>query len=199
MYKLPDLPYDYDALEPVISKKIMELHHGKHHAAYVNNVNKALAGTAFEDKPIEEVLKNLPGLPENIRMAVQNNGGGHANHTLFWQIMRAPRENNQPSNAVMNKLKSSFGGFQEFKDKINQTGMTRFGSGWSWLVKKADGELSIYSTANQDSPIMNGHTPILGVDVWEHAYYLDYLNDRAAYLSAWWQVVNWDEVEKMLR
>ena len=199
MYKLPDLPYDYDALEPVISKKIMELHHGKHHAAYVNNVNKALAGTAFEDKPIEEVLKNLPGLPENISMAVQNNGGGHANHTLFWQIMRAPRENNQPSNAVMNKLKSSFGGFQEFKDKINQTGMTRFGSGWSWLVKKADGELSIYSTANQDSPIMNGHTPILGVDVWEHAYYLDYLNDRAAYLSAWWQVVNWDEVEKMLR
>ena len=199
MYKLPDLPYDYDALEPVISKKIMELHHGKHHAAYVNNVNKALAGTAFEDKSIEEVLKNLPGLPENIRMAVQNNGGGHANHTLFWQIMRAPRENNQPSNAVMNKLKSSFGGFQEFKDKINQTGMTRFGSGWSWLVKKADGELSIYSTANQDSPIMNGHTPILGVDVWEHAYYLDYLNDRAAYLSAWWQVVNWDEVEKMLR
>ena len=199
MYKLPDLPYDYDALESVISKKIMELHHGKHHAAYVNNVNKALAGTAFEDKPIEEVLKNLPGLPENIRMAVQNNGGGHANHTLFWQIMRAPRENNQPSNAVMNKLKSSFGGFQEFKDKINQTGMTRFGSGWSWLVKKADGELSIYSTANQDSPIMNGHTPILGVDVWEHAYYLDYLNDRAAYLSAWWQVVNWDEVEKMLR
>ncbi|HLB60246.1 MAG TPA: superoxide dismutase [Patescibacteria group bacterium] len=199
MYKLPELPYNYDALEPVISKKIMELHHGKHHAAYVNNVNKALAGTAFEDKPIEEVLKNLPGLPENIRMAVQNNGGGHANHTLFWQIMRAPRENNQPSNAVMNKLKSSFGGFQEFKDKINQTGMTRFGSGWSWLVKKADGELSIYSTANQDSPIMNGHTPILGVDVWEHAYYLDYLNDRAAYLSAWWQVVNWDEVEKMLR
>ena len=199
MYKLPDLPYDYDALEPVISKKIMELHHGKHHAAYVNNVNKALAGTAFEDKSIEEVLKNLPGLPENIHMAVQNNGGGHANHTLFWQIMRAPRENNQPSNAVMNKLKSSFGGFQEFKDKINQTGMTRFGSGWSWLVKKADGELSIYSTANQDSPIMNGHTPILGVDVWEHAYYLDYLNDRAAYLSAWWQVVNWDEVEKMLR
>jgi len=199
MYKLPDLPYDYDALEPVISKKIMELHHGKHHAAYVNNVNKALAGTAFEDKPIEEVLKNLPGLPENIRMAVQNNGGGHANHTLFWQIMRAPRENNQPSNAVMNKLKSSFGGFQEFKDKINQTGMTRFGSGWSWLVKKADGNLSIYSTANQDSPIMDGHTPILGVDVWEHAYYLDYLNDRAAYLSAWWQVVNWDEVEKMLR
>ena len=199
MYKLPDLPYNYDALEPVISKKIMELHHGKHHAAYVNNVNKALAGTAFEDKPIEEVLKNLPGLPENIRMAVQNNGGGHANHTLFWQIMRAPRENNQPSNAVMNKLKSSFGGFQEFKDKINQTGMTRFGSGWSWLVKKADGNLSIYSTANQDSPIMDGHTPILGVDVWEHAYYLDYLNDRAAYLSAWWQVVNWDEVEKMLR
>ena len=199
MYKLPDLPYDYDALEPVISKKIMELHHGKHHAAYVNNVNKALAGTAFEDKPIEEVLKNLPGLPENIRMAVQNNGGGHANHTLFWQIMRAPRENNQPSNAVMNKLKSSFGGFQEFKDKINQTGMTRFGSGWSWLVKKADGELSIYSTANQDSPIMDGHTPILGVDVWEHAYYLDYLNDRAAYLSAWWQVVNWDEIEKRMK
>ena len=199
MYKLPDLPYDYDALESVISKKIMELHHGKHHAAYVNNVNKALAGTAFEDKPIEEVLKNLPGLPENIRTAVQNNGGGHANHTLFWQIMHAARENNQPSDAVMNKLKSSFGGFQEFKDKINQTGMTRFGSGWSWLVKKADGELSIYSTANQDSPIMDGHTPILGVDVWEHAYYLDYLNDRAAYLSAWWQVVNWDEIEKRMK
>lgn len=199
MYKLPDLPYDYDALEPVISKKIMELHHDKHHAAYITNVNKALAGTTFEDKPIEEVLKNLPGLPENIRMAVQNNGGGHANHTLFWQIMRAPRENNQPSDPVMNKLKESFGGFNEFKEQINQAGMTRFGSGWAWLVKKKSGDLSISSTANQNSPHMTGDFPIFGVDVWEHAYYLDYLNDRAAYLAAWWQVVNWDEIEKRLK
>lgn len=198
MYKLPDLLYGYDALEPVISKKIMELHHDKHHAAYIEKVNKAISGTEWENMPVEELLGKIDQVPEKVRMVVRNNGGGHANHTFFWEIMRAPVENNKPSEKVLAKLKESFGSFEEFTQKVTTEGANRFGSGWSWLVKKKDGTLAVYSTPNQDSPYMTGDTPILGVDVWEHAYYLDYLNNRAAYLEKWWQVVNWDEVEKRL-
>ncbi|MBI4129988.1 superoxide dismutase [Candidatus Roizmanbacteria bacterium] len=198
MFQVPDLPYQYDALQPVISKKIMELHHDKHHAAYVNNLNKAVTGTEFESMDIEELLKKLDSIPENIRMTVRNNGGGHANHTFFWEIMRSPMQNNQPTGKISQLLTKQFGSFETFKEQFANAGMTRFGSGWAWLVKKHDGALAIYSSPNQDSPLMQGDMPILGVDVWEHAYYLDYLNDRAAYLSKWWDVVNWDEVAKRL-
>lgn len=199
MYQLPDLPYEKSALAPVISEKIMTLHHDKHHQAYINNVNKALAGTTFEEKPIEEVLKNIESLPETIRMAVRNNGGGHANHSLFWRIMCPPVENNKPSDTLMQKLTESFGGYEDFKEKFTTAGMTQFGSGWAWLVKKGNDGLAVYNLPNQDSPLSKGDIPLLGLDVWEHAYYLDYLNDRAAYIDQWWQVVNWEEVEKNLR
>lgn len=198
MYKLPDLPYDYDALEPVISKKIMQLHHDKHHAGYVNKANEALAGTELEGAKIEEVLQGLDTLPEGIRKTVRNNGGGHANHSLFWLIMREPKEDNRPSNKVSELLNTEFGGFDAFKVKFEKIATTRFGSGWAWMVKKDDGTLGLYSTPNQDSPILKGDIPILGLDVWEHAYYLDYMNDRGSYVSKWWDVVNWQKVEELL-
>jgi Fe-Mn family superoxide dismutase len=198
MFTVPNLPYKFDALEPVISKKIMELHHDKHHAAYVNMLNETTKGTEFENMDIEELLRNIKKVPENIRTKVQNHGGGHANHSLFWKIMRPPQENNAPTGNALSAINKSFGSFEKLAEEVNTAGKMRFGSGWSWLVKTPEGKLKVYSTANQDSPLMQNDTPIFGIDVWEHAYYLDYFSDRAMYLIKWWQVVNWDEVAKRL-
>lgn len=195
-FTLPNLPYPYDALEPHIDKMTMEIHHSKHHGAYVTNVNKALesapelAGTSIEELLASECAK----APEAIRTAVRNNGGGHANHTLFWQIM-SPQGGGQPSGALAEAINATFTSFENFKEKFTNAGMTRFGSGWAWLVL-AGGKLDLYSTANQDSPLMQGHIPILGLDVWEHAYYLKYQNRRAEYIAAWWNIVNWPEVAR---
>jgi Fe-Mn family superoxide dismutase len=191
-FSLPDLPYPFDALEPHIDARTMEIHHDKHHQAYVDNANKALEGTDWADKSVEEVLRNIDRLPEDKRGPVRNNAGGHANHTLFWEIM-GPAGGGEPSGALADAIGSVFGGFEDFKQTLIQNGVTRFGSGWSWLVWNGTA-LEAYSTANQDSPIMQGHTPILGIDVWEHAYYLKYQNRRPEYLEAWWNVVNWEEV-----
>jgi Fe-Mn family superoxide dismutase len=191
-FSLPDLPYPFDALEPHIDAKTMEIHHDKHHQAYVDNANKALEGTDWADKSVEEILQNIDQLPEDKRGPVRNNAGGHANHTLFWEIM-GPGGGGEPSGALADTIGSVFGGFEDFKETLSQNGVTRFGSGWSWLVWNG-AELEAYSTANQDSPIMQGHTPILGIDVWEHAYYLNYQNRRPDYLAAWWNVVNWEAV-----
>ena len=191
-FTLPDLPYAFDALEPHIDAKTMEIHHDKHHQAYVDNANKALEGTDWADKSVEEVLLNLDSLPEDKRGPVRNNAGGHANHTLFWEIM-GPGGGGEPSGSLADAIGEVFGGFEDFKNTLTQNGVTRFGSGWSWLVWNGT-ELEAYSTANQDSPIMQGHTPILGIDVWEHAYYLNYQNRRPDYLEAWWNVVNWEAV-----
>jgi superoxide dismutase, Fe-Mn family len=193
-YSVPDLPYDYAALEPHIDEQTMRIHHDKHHQAYVDNANKALDGTEWADRPVEDVLASLDQVPEDKRTAVRNNAGGHANHSLFWQIM-GPGGGGRPSGDLAAAIDSTFGGFDGFKDTVTQNGVTRFGSGWSWLVWDGSG-LKAYSTANQDSPIMDGHTPLLGVDVWEHAYYLNYQNRRPDYLAAWWNVVNWDEVAR---
>ena len=196
-FTLPDLPYAFDALEPYIDKTTMEIHHGKHHAAYVTNLNKALeSAPALAGKPLEALLAgNLALVPEGIRTAVRNHGGGHINHSMFWKVM-GPHAGGEPSGKLAGALKSVFGSFDQFKEKFSAAAMGRFGSGWAWLVKDPSGKLDIYSTANQDSPIMEGKLPVLGVDVWEHAYYLRYQNRRAEYLSAWWSVVNWKEVEK---
>jgi superoxide dismutase, Fe-Mn family len=191
-FTLPDLRYPYDALEPHIDARTMEIHHTKHHQAYVDNANKALEGTEWADKPVEEVLRSIDELPEDKRTPVRNNAGGHANHTLFWEIM-GPNGGGEPSGVLADAISSAFGGFQDFRSTIVQNGVTRFGSGWSWLVWNGT-ELEAYSTPNQDSPTMQGHTPVLGVDVWEHAYYLKYQNRRPDYLEAWWNVVNWDVV-----
>ena len=191
-FTLPDLGYAHDALEPHIDAKTMEIHHGKHHQAYVDNANKALEGTDLASSPVEEVLRNLDQLPEDKRAPVRNNAGGHANHTLFWEIM-GPGGGGEPSGALADAIGSAFGGFADFKATMIQNGVTRFGSGWSWLAWDGEG-LAAYSTANQDSPLMEGRTPILGIDVWEHAYYLNYQNRRPDYLEAWWNVVDWDAV-----
>ncbi len=197
-YELPALPYKFDALEPHIDAKTMEIHHDKHHAAYVTNVNKALVEHPDLAKlPIEQLISDMNKVPETIRTAVRNNGGGHANHTLFWQIMK-PGGGGAPSGKVADALKSAFGSFDQFRTKMNDAGATRFGSGWTWLVKDRSGKLDVMSTPNQDSPIMEGRTPIIGIDVWEHAYYLKYQNRRADYLGAWWNTINWDEVAKRL-
>jgi Fe-Mn family superoxide dismutase len=190
--ELPPLPYAYDALEPHIDKQTMELHHDKHHQAYVDNANKALEGTPGADLPVEEVLTNIGALPEDKRAAVQNNAGGHANHTLFWEIM-GPGGGGEPSGELGDAIGSTFGSFGDLKALMIDTGVKRFGSGWSWLVWDGTG-LAVYSTANQDSPIMQSHVPLMGIDVWEHAYYLKYQNRRPEYLEAWWNVVNWDAV-----
>jgi Fe-Mn family superoxide dismutase len=195
-YTLPPLPYDFGALEPHIDAKTMEIHHDKHHAAYVNNLNAALKDHPdHQGKTIEALIGNLNALPEGIRTAVRNNGGGHANHSLFWQIMK-PGGGGEPTGAVAQAITSELGGFPAFKEALNKAGATRFGSGWAWLIVGKDGKLSVTSTPNQDSPIMEGLTPILGVDVWEHAYYLKYQNRRPDYLAAWWNTVNWDEVNR---
>lgn len=192
---LPPLPYAFDALEPHIDAKTMEIHHGKHHAAYVTNLNAALEKFPnLQSKSIEALLREINSVPEEIRAAVRNNGGGHMNHSMFWQIM-APQAGGEPTGALADALNQSFGSFAAFKEQFAKAGMGRFGSGWAWLIH-AGGKLSIESTANQDQPIMDGKVAILGVDVWEHAYYLKYQNRRADYLAAWWNVVNWAEVAK---
>ena len=193
-YEVPPLPYDYSALEPQIDEQTMHLHHDKHHQAYVDNANKVLAGTEWEDRPVEAVLANLEILPEEIRTAVRNNAGGHANHSLFWEIM-SPDGGGDPSGPLANAINDTFDSVDELKKLMNDTGVKRFGSGWSWLVYDGTG-LAVYSTANQDSPISNSDVPLLGIDVWEHAYYLKYQNRRPEYLENWWNVVNWDVVQK---
>lgn len=196
-FKLPDLPYAHDALEPHIDKETMEIHHGKHHAAYVNNLNAALEKhPALADKSIEELLSSLDALPEDIRNAVRNNGGGHANHALFWQLMKA-KGGGQPGGRLKKAIDETFGSFDEFKKQFAAAAATRFGSGWAWLVLNRKGELEVTSTPNQDTPIMEGKFPILGLDVWEHAYYLRYQNRRPDYVQAFFNVVNWDKVEDL--
>ncbi len=190
-YSVPDLGYAFDALEPHIDARTMEIHHDKHHAAYVTNLNAALEGTGLDDQPVEQLIANLGQVPEDKRTAVRNNGGGHANHTLFWEIM-APGGATEPSGALAAAV-DAFGGLDALKAAVNDAGVKRFGSGWSWVVRDGDG-LSVTSTPNQDSPVMDGQSPVLGVDVWEHAYYLNYQNRRPDYLAAWWNVVNWDVV-----
>jgi Fe-Mn family superoxide dismutase len=191
-FTLPDLPYAYDALEPHIDARTMEIHHTKHHQAYITNANNALAGTQWENSSVEDVLKNLSSLPADKQGPVRNNAGGHANHSLFWTVM-GPNGGGEPSGALGDAIKSTFGSFDDFKTTFSQNGVGRFGSGWSWLVHDGSG-LKLYSTANQDSPISEGHTPLLGLDVWEHAYYLNYQNRRPDYIAAFWNVVDWDAV-----
>jgi Fe-Mn family superoxide dismutase len=196
-HTLPPLPYPVNALEPHIDKETMELHHGKHHATYVKNLNAALDKyPKLHSKHIEELLRDLEILPEDIQTAVRNNGGGHANHSLFWQIM-GPQAGGEPPGAIGQALTSSFGSFKAFKDQFSKAALERFGSGWAWVVQR-NGLLAIESTANQDSPLMNGNVPVLGIDVWEHAYYLKYQNRRADYINAWWNVVNWAAVNRQL-
>jgi len=193
-FTLPPLPYPYDALEPYIDAQTMEIHHTKHHQGYVNNLNKALEGyPELQNKSIEELLRGINEIPEAIRTAVRNNGGGHANHSLFWTIMK-PNGGGEPSGELAEAIKATFGSFEAFKEKFSAEAAGRFGSGWAWLVVDENGKLQVYSTPNQDSPYMQGHTPILGLDVWEHAYYLKYQNRRAEYIQNWWNVVNWDQV-----
>jgi superoxide dismutase, Fe-Mn family len=192
-HEVPPLPYDYNALEPHIDEQTMRIHHDKHHAAYVNNLNAALEKhPELQGKTVEELLKGINTIPEAIRTAVRNNGGGHANHTMFWQIM-GPSKGGAPGGAVGDAIKASFGGFDAFKEQFAKAAAGRFGSGWAWLID-AGGKLAIESSANQDSPLMEGKKAILGLDVWEHAYYLKYQNRRPDYVSAWWNVVNWDAV-----
>ena len=195
-FTLPSLPYAPDALEPVIDKMTMEIHHGKHHNAYVTNLNKALeSAPELATKTIEELLAgNLAAVPDATKGPVRNNGGGHWNHTFFWKIMRAPKEGNAPHGKLAAAIDAKFGSFDAFKEKFNAAGVGRFGSGWAWLIKTADG-IDIMSTPNQDNPLMEGKTAVIGCDVWEHAYYLKYQNLRPTYLANWWQVVNWDAAE----
>lgn len=194
-YSLPDLPYAYDALEPHVDARTMEIHHTKHHQAYINKANDALAGTEWADKCVDEVLKQLSSLPTDLQGPVRNHGGGHSNHSLFWTIM-SPTGGGAPSGELADAINSTFGSFDTFKEKFAAAAATRFGSGWAWLSVNASGGLEVESTANQDSPLSVGHTPILGLDVWEHAYYLHYQNRRPDYVSAFWNVVNWDEVSR---
>jgi superoxide dismutase, Fe-Mn family len=193
-FDVPPLPYDYDALEPHIDEATMGLHHDKHHQAYVDKANAALEGTEWADKDVEEVLKNLDALPADKQMVVRNNAGGHANHTFFWEIM-SPDGGGKPEGELAEAIDSTFGDFDSLKEKVAEAGVNRFGSGWAWLVVN-DGRLEVTSTPNQDSPVSEGMTPILGVDVWEHAYYLKYQNRRPDYIAAWWNVVNWPEVAR---
>ena len=194
-HSLPPLPYDYTALEPHIDEQTMRIHHDKHHAAYVNNLNAALEKhPELAGKSVEDLVKGINTVPEDIRGAVRNNGGGHINHTMFWEIM-GPGKGGEPTGRIGDAIKSSFGDFEKFKAQMNDAGVKRFGSGWAWLID-AGGKLVIESSANQDSPLMEGKKPLLGIDVWEHAYYLKYQNRRPDYLAAWWSVVNWDAVNK---
>ena len=199
-FTLPPLPYPSDALEPHIDKTTMEIHHDKHHATYVTNLNKALESAGdLQNKSIEELLaNNLSAIPDAIKTAVRNNGGGHANHSLFWNLL-SRNGGGAPKGEVENVITSNFGSFESFKEKFNAAATGRFGSGWAWLVKGSGGNFEIISSANQDNPLMEGKKPILGLDVWEHAYYLKYQNRRADYIAAWWNVVNWDEVNKQLK
>jgi Fe-Mn family superoxide dismutase len=193
-FEVPALPYDYAALEPHIDEQTMRVHHDKHHQAYVDNANKALEGSEWADRPVEEVLQSLDSLPEDIRTAVRNNAGGHANHSMFWELM-SPDGGGEPDGPLADAINTAFGSTSQLTEQVNDAGVKRFGSGWSWLVVDG-GALAVTSTANQDSPITDGKTPILGIDVWEHAYYLKYQNRRPDYLAAWWNVVNWPEVAR---
>jgi Fe-Mn family superoxide dismutase len=196
-FQLPDLPFSKDALAPHMSAETLEFHHGKHHATYVNNLNAALEKHPdLQSKSLDDLLRTVNSLPEDIRTAVRNNGGGHANHSLFWQVM-TPNGGGAPDGAIADAIKSSFGGFDRFRDEFNKAALGRFGSGWAWAIQHA-GRLTIESTANQDSPLMEGKTPLFGLDVWEHAYYLKYQNRRADYINAWWNVVSWAEINKRL-
>ena len=199
-FTLPPLPYDFAALEPIIDAQTMQIHHGKHHQAYINNLNAALDKHPEIDKALDDLLHGLNAVPEDIRTAVRNNAGGHHNHSLFWTLMAAPNTGGggEPSGALGDAIAKTFGGFAKFKETFAAAGTGRFGSGWVWLAL-AKGKLEVYSTANQDSPLMDGKTPVLGLDVWEHAYYLKYQNRRPDYIDAWWNVVNWTEVNKRLQ
>src|SRR6266516_1700648 len=195
-YELPPLPYDYSALEPYIDTQTMQLHHDKHHAAYVNNLNAAVQNHGeFASLPIDELVRRINDVPENIRTAVRNNGGGHANHSMFWQIMTS-NGGGEPTGELASAIQQAFGSFDAFKSAFNDAGVKRFGSGWAWLVLDRNGKLQVISTANQNSPLMEGLYPVMGNDVWEHAYYLKYQNRRGDYLNAWWNVVNWDEIAR---
>lgn len=197
-FKLPPLPYSYNALEPHIDARTMQFHHDKHHAAYVNNLNAAVAKyPKLQSMSAEQLLRELNSLPEDIRTTVRNNGGGHVNHTMFWEIM-GPQAGGAPTGAIAAAITSSFGSFEAFKQQFNEAGSKRFGSGWAWLVRDKSGKLAVTSTANQDSPLVEAAYPIMGNDVWEHAYYLTYQNRRADYLQAWWNVVNWDAINQRL-
>ena len=197
-HTLPDLPYAYDALEPHFDRQTMEIHHTKHHQTYVNNLNDAIKDTDHAQTPIEQLIADIDGLPEKVRKAVRNNGGGHANHSLFWTVLSA--EGGQPTGEVARRIDSDLGGFDKFKEDFATAAKGRFGSGWAWLTVDRDGKLAVEDTANQDSPLMkgigSGNTPILGLDVWEHAYYLKYQNRRPDYISAFFNIINWDEVER---
>ncbi|MDO8642474.1 MAG: superoxide dismutase [Candidatus Woesearchaeota archaeon] len=196
-HTLPKLDYDYSALEPTIDAKTMEIHHTKHHQAYIDKLNAAIKGTAFESMDVVELIKKLNEVPENIRTAVRNHGGGHLNHSFFWKIM-APKAGGEPTGKIGDAITKTFGSFEKFKEEFSNAGLNRFGSGWAWLV--ADhGKLAVVSTPNQDNPLTDGKIPLLGCDVWEHAYYLRYQNKRADYLAAFWNVVNWKEVEKQFK
>ncbi len=195
-YELPSLPYDFDALEPHIDEQTMRIHHGKHHQAYVTNLNAALdKHPELHNKDLEDLLKDLNAVPEDIRAAVRNNGGGHVNHSMFWVLM-SPKGGGEPTGPLADAIKTEFGSVAELKDRMAKAAMGRFGSGWAWLALDAGGKLVVTSTANQDNPLSEGMTPLLGIDVWEHAYYLKYQNRRADYVEAWWNVVNWDEVAR---
>ncbi|HEX6466450.1 MAG TPA: superoxide dismutase [Terriglobales bacterium] len=197
-HEVPPLPYDYAALEPYIDAQTMTLHHDKHHAAYVTNLNNALQKhPELQSKSAEQLLRDIKSVPEDIRTAVRNNGGGHVNHTMFWQIMK-PKGGGPPSGKIAEEIKQTFGSFEDFQKLFNETGTKQFGSGWVWLVRNSGGKLQVLSTPNQDNPMMDGHSPIMGNDVWEHAYYLKYQNRRPEYLNAWWNVVNWDEINQRL-
>lgn len=197
MFTLPELPYEYDALAPFISSEIQHLHHDKHHQTYVDNLNKALEKyPEWQEKSIEEIIKSLNQVPEDVRTAVRNNGGGHFNHSMFWQMM-APKKDQSPTGTLLDKIQHSFGEYETFKKTFSEQATKVFGSGWQWLVLNG-GELELTSTPNQDSPLEKGMTPLLGLDVWEHAYYLQYYNKRADYIDAWWNIVNWDDVAERL-
>jgi Fe-Mn family superoxide dismutase len=193
-FSLPDLPYAYDALEPTIDARTMEIHHGKHHQAYVDNANKALEGTEWASANVDSVLASIPAMPDEIQAAVRNNAGGHANHSLFWELM-SPDGGGEPEGELKAAIDDLCGSTDAFKQAINDAGVKRFGSGWTWLIWDGTG-LAVKSTPNQDSPVLDSDVPLLGIDVWEHAYYLNYQNRRPDYLAAWWNVVNWDEVAK---
>ena len=194
-YELPALPYAYSALEPFIDAKTMEIHHSKHHQAYITKVNAALEGSGLENMPIDELCANLDEIPENIRGAVRNNGGGHANHSLFWKILST--EDSSPSSPLLEAINNTFGDMKGFETEFSNAAATRFGSGWAWLIKNDDGSVAVTSTPNQDNPIMDGKTPILGLDVWEHAYYLNYQNRRPDYIAAFFKIINWSVVSSL--
>jgi len=199
LFELPKLKFAFDALEPAIDARTMEIHHDKHHGAYVNNLNKALeSAPEFYGQPIEQVLRDIKKVPESIRTAVRNNGGGHANHSLFWELL-VPGGAKTPASALLTDIEKTFGSYDAFTEKFSAAAASRFGSGWAWLVLDGDKKLQVYSTANQDSPYMDGHTPLLGLDVWEHAYYLTYQNRRPDYIKAFWSLVNWDVVSDLYK